>query len=97
LFVRKDLPLPQQLVQAAHAAFEMGTQSDRHDNPNFLVVFQVSDEMSLMKAAWRLQQGGISFTLFEEPDRDNEATSLCTEKLPDECKPFFKRYQLWRN
>lgn len=97
LFVRKDLPLAQQLVQASHAAHESGVHFCNDTSKiNHLVLFEVSDEHRLLKAYDRLSMQGIRSCLFREPDMGDEATSCCTEPLMDEYKFHFSKYRLWR-
>jgi len=97
VIVRKDLPVAQQLVQAAHAAHESGLHlCEDKSKVNFLVALEVSDEERLLEAHERLQDRGIDTILFREPDRENEATALCTEPIRGNRRKIFSKYSLWR-
>jgi hypothetical protein len=95
-FVRKDLPHPQQVVQASHACIE-ATKAFLNDNLEHphLVVLGVKDENQLKKSAHKLDLAGIQYRLFIEPDRNGEATALTTEVITsDEQRHLFRNYQL---
>lgn len=96
--MRKDLPVAQQLVQAAHAAHESGLHlCDDKSKVNYLVALEVANEERLMAAYERLEGRDIQTVLFREPDRDNEATALCTEPICGNRRKIFSKYPLWRN
>jgi hypothetical protein len=63
---------------------------------NYLVALEVSDEERLLEAHERLQDRGIDAILFREPDRNNEATALCTEPIWGNRRKIFSKYSLWR-
>lgn len=81
---RRDLLPAQQAVQASHAAIEISRTSPRlfHPQPN-LIVCVVDDEAALYQLASRLSQSQIPYTLWREPDWNNELTSLATLPLAD--------------
>jgi hypothetical protein len=90
VIVRRDLPAPQVVVQAVHAAID----SARHHLPvgrphPHLVLCRVPGEPELLAAADRLDRLGIRIHLFREPDHDGETTALATEPLgPDRRGPL---------
>ena len=95
--MRKDLPVAQQLVQAAHAAYESGLHlCEDKSKVNHLVALEVGDEERLLEVHERLQGRGIEAILFREPDRNNEATALCTEPIWGNRRKIFSKYSLWR-
>jgi peptidyl-tRNA hydrolase len=97
VIVRKDLPVAQQLVQAAHAAHESGLHlCEDKSKVNYLVALEVPDEDRLLAAHERLEDRGIKTILFREPDRNNEATALCTEPIWGNRRKIFSKYSLWR-
>ena len=97
LLIRKDLPVAQQLVQAAHAAHESGLHlCEDKSKVNYLVALEVIDEDRLLEAHERLQDRGVESILFREPDRNNEATALCTEPIRGNSRKMFSKYSLWR-
>jgi hypothetical protein len=98
VIVRKDLPVAQQLVQAAHAAHESGLHlCENKSEVNYLVALEVPNEDGLLAAHERLEDRGIQAILFREPDRNNEATALCTEPVWGNRRRIFSKYSLWRN
>lgn len=98
VLVRKDLPLAQQLVQAAHATYEAGAHYESFpslSNHNYLILCEAPDEAFIWKAEHWLKRYGVACTVFREPDRDNEATALCTEPVSRNKRRIFSRWKLW--
>lgn len=98
-FVRKDIPLHAQLVQTAHAALEMGLSLPDSDKPrqtSFLILFEVKDESDLKKKADYLDQHGIKYHMFFEPDYDMGYSAICTEPIYGEKRKLFKKFKLWK-
>ena len=96
--MRKDLPVAQQLVQAAHAAHESGLHlCDDKSKVNYLVALEVANEEELLAAHERLEDRDIQAVLFREPDRNDEATALCTEPVWGNSRKILSKYPLWRN
>lgn len=89
--VRTDLPLPQQLVQAAHAAFEAGLQGLQVPN---LVLCSAQNEQELFKQIDYLMRHNVSHIVFREPDIGNEVTAIAALPIDRKC---LKHWQLWRN
>ena len=97
VFVRKDLPLCQQIVQASHASYETGTKFQKtYPSKNYLILCEVPDEASLLFALDRLNHKGIQAHLFREPDRNNEATAFCTEPVKQPQRKLFSKFKLWK-
>jgi hypothetical protein len=96
VLVRTDLPVPQQLVQAVHAAYEAGKHlAGDGSEIDSAVVCNVRNEEELLKAEHRLHLDGIRTVLFREPDIGDEATALATEPLDPSRRRPLSRYQLW--
>lgn len=96
VMVRQDLPFPVQLVQASHAAFEMGRDLERPAVPlvDNLIVLGVRDTRALLEAREYLERHGVRHYLFHEPDYNTGYTALCTEPVCPTRKRLFKRWQL---
>ena len=98
MFVRTDLPLAQQIVQAVHAAYEAGRDYARdapeNDQRFSVVICQIPNEQKLLFEYERLRSNGVVATLFREPDIGSQATAFATEPVAD--RKFFSRYQLWK-
>jgi hypothetical protein len=61
-----------------------------------LIALSVPDEERLISAYEKITSRGIKAILFREPDRDNEATALCTEPVYGNVRKIFSKYPLWR-
>ncbi len=94
--MRADLGVPQQLVQAGHAALESGIHlAHTTERISSLVVCSVANEEALLKALDRIRFRGINVVLFREPDMNDEATALATEPLSGLARKVCSKYPLW--
>lgn len=99
VLIRGDIPLAQQLVQAAHAAAEAGRHHYRSPAEHgiaSLIVLSVPDRAALMAAQTRLTAKGIASTLFFEPDFGIGESALGTEPLLDTQRKHLMGWPLWR-
>lgn len=94
VFIRKDLSLPQQVVQSSHACIEAAKSflSNDLEHPH-LVVLGVKGEHQLYTAAQKLDKAGIRYRTFIEPDRNDEATAIATEPVFGEKRHLFRTYR----
>ena len=91
LFIRKDLSLPQLIVQTSHAALEAGFRFDRPSSTPHIVLIGVDSQDHLKATADYLGMHGIEFEMFYEPDYDTGYTSIATKPLMGtERKPLSK-------
>ncbi len=89
--------VPQQLVQAGHAALESGIHlSHTTERVSSLVVCSVSNEEALLKALDRIRFRGVNVVLFREADMNDEATALATEPVSGKARKAFAKYPLWK-
>lgn len=79
VFVRRDLSVAQQIVQAAHAAMEAGRQFDGTAGTN-IVLIDVADTSDLNDVAEYLDAYDVSHVAFYEPDI-SQHTALATAPL----------------
>lgn len=94
-FIRKDLPIHQQIIQTAHACFDQGTKEETQTPPN-LVLFQVKDQKELLKVKDYLNKHKFFYSMFLEPDFGDEYTSICTEIIKsEEDRAFFENFKLY--
>lgn len=94
VFIRTDLPIPQQIVQAAHAAHNAGQRFGEHSH---IVLFGVSSVDHLVDVQSRLLYNNVESELFYDSDINNgEYTALVTAPLRGDERRLMKRYKLYR-
>lgn len=93
VILRKDLTIPQSIVQACHAVWEIAIENY---NPPSLVVLMVKDEDELREVMNLLNKHNIFWRKFREPDLGNTITAICTEPLVGNIRNVFSTYPLWR-
>jgi hypothetical protein len=88
VIVRKDLTPSQQAVQAGHALAEylLHSLNLRWKNQT-LIYLGVKDGLQLEKVKYKLENSGINFYEFREPDLNNETTAIASDQ---ECNLFEK-------
>ena len=92
IFVRRDLPPAQIVVQAAHAAYEAASlRIPELDHPHF-VLLSFRDQGELEKALRRVQSSGFQVCPFYEADRADELTAFATQPVFEHQRSFFRRY-----
>lgn len=95
-FIRKDLPIQHQLVQACHSALEAGSEfKEPHKIPN-LILCQALDERHLNNIGNFLDSHNIRYHKFFEPDNNMGYSSITTEPLSIEKKKVLSNFKLWR-
>lgn len=83
VITRSDLSPRQQLVQTNHASIEAvrnGLISTHSAHPH-LVLCSVPNEQELNELTYKLQNKKIGFSIFTEPDLNNQITAIATEPL----------------
>lgn len=97
VFIRTDLPIEQQIVQACHAALEAGHTFPRKSNdPSSLIMLQIPNKEKLEVALKRTNDRGIRTKSFYEPDWDYGFTSFATEPITLDQRKTFSKYKLWK-
>lgn len=81
---RRDLSIPYQAVQSAHALTDFQYQhpveaSEWQKKSNYLAFLTVADEAQLIKLIAKAILTGIKHTVFREPDINNEITAVAFE------------------
>ena len=81
---RRDLSLPTQAVQSAHAAIDFQhahpkEATDWQTKSNYLALLTVANEEELHKLIDKATIRGIKYTIFREPDINNEITAIAFE------------------
>jgi hypothetical protein len=94
VFVRRDLSVPQQAVQACHAAIEAARQSlisAEIEHPH-LILFGVHNEAKLNQVRQHLDAIGVRYRSFHEADLNHQLTSVATEPVYGPQRRHFKKY-----
>lgn len=100
VFVRKDIPLADQLVQSSHACLEAGRAFLPPPHTN-VVLLAVENETSLLKALEDIVP--IKYEVFFEPDPIDDGsknsmgyTAACTEPISGDQKRLFRKFKMWK-
>ena len=81
---RRDLSIPYQAVQSGHAAIDFQYEHpleaiEWQKKSNYLALLTVADEEALIKLISKAIVTGIKYTIFREPDLNNEITAVAFE------------------
>lgn len=95
-FIRQDMEIQHQIVQACHSAREAGAEHNSCEQPPFLILLGIKDGKELRSAERHLERNGIKYHKFYEPDNDLGHTSITTEPLDFCQKELFKKFSLWK-
>lgn len=95
-FIRQDMSLQHQLVQACHSSLEAGSNFKETDKIPFLICLGMKNGDALVDAEQFLIRKGIKYHKFFEPDNDLGFTSITTEPLDKEQKRYFSSFGLWK-
>lgn len=94
IITRRDLPLPQQFVQAGHAIWQSSQANrDLADHPHFCLC-AVKDENRLKHDFNKLQEKNIKLYPFYESDLDNQLTAFATGPISGADRWHFRNFQL---
>lgn len=98
VFVRTDLSLTDQIIQAAHVAHSMGVLfSETSNQVPSLVLIGAENKEELEIIINKLISYNIKFATFYEPDNDKGLTAVATEPLLDKKKRNkLMKYRLWK-
>ena len=93
---RRDIPLAQQSVQAAHAAIEHAYLFGRpvDDHPSYIHL-TVHDKSELELLRTRLRDAGVQTAEFHEPYKDFGLTAI-SACLNEDQRDLLKGLPLWR-
>lgn len=97
-FVRKDLPPEQCIVQIGHACYEAGKKFQDEHGISSLVLLSANSEAHLEEIAYELEDRGIDFYMFYEPDFGPMGYSaICTRPVTDRREQnFFRKWKLYK-
>lgn len=96
-FIRDDLSAEQKIVQLGHATWEAGLIFEKPAEISSLVLLHACNEDNLLTVAQKLEDKGIEFVMFFEPDI-NSHTAICTRPVYTKSeRAFFKQWRLYRH
>lgn len=94
-FIRADLSHAQKIVQLGHATYEAGQKFEKPSEIASLILLHANDEDDLLRIATDLEEKGIEFVMFFEPDTDSY-TAICTRPVYSKKeRSFFKNRDLY--
>jgi hypothetical protein len=94
IFVRQDLTLPQQIVQASHAAHEAGHDFGKADGSTHIVLIGIPSQAKLLATADHLDSHKIPYKMFFEPDYDTGYTAIATQPLFGDQRTPLRKFRL---
>ena len=97
IVTRRDLTIPQQLVQSCHAVLEISRNFSKDFEHPHLILCTVKNERDLYKFISRLEANHISFATFHEPAIGNSLTAIATECVCGDKRKVFSNLRLMKN
>lgn len=95
IFVRYDLPLPQQLVQTNHATMKMASLYGIEGTPNIALI-GVSDIVELRNVSRLLSDLEVPHHDWYEPDFDLGFTAIATAPISGAQRTALSHYDTWK-
>jgi hypothetical protein len=95
IFVRQDMSISQQLVQAVHAAHESGLAHQTPQHPSSVILFGTKNQEDLEKCLDKYKKE-LNCYPFYEPYKNIGLTAFATEPISEDQRKLFKQYQLWK-
>jgi hypothetical protein len=97
IFIRKDLSLAQQLVQASHAALEAGFEFEKPHKTSSIIMIGAENKDELYNIRDRLERHGIRHHMFFEPDFEMGHSAIATEPIKDlKTRRLMSKYSLYK-
>lgn len=98
IFVRTDISIEQQLVQASHAALEAGFTFEKPVQTSSIIMIPAKDQEELYAIGNRLELHSIKFHMFFEPDFGMGHSAIATEPINDiATRRKMRKYSLYKN
>jgi hypothetical protein len=93
IFIRKDLPNPQKIVQSSHAVWELSKIHNLEAHPSVIVI-GVNSELQLKNQIKKFRDLGFNVSEFREPLFNNEITAAAILTTTLEERFAFKKFNL---
>lgn len=94
IFVRQDMSIQQQLVQACHAAHESGIKNQISDITSSIIIFG-SRNKSELEHLFSKYNSIIPCHPFYEPYKNIGLTAFATDPIPNKLRHLFSEFKLW--
>lgn len=88
------MSLPQQLVQACHAAHESGIKNQISDITSSIIIFGTKDKSEL-EHLFSKYNSIIPCHPFYEPYKNIGLTAFATDPIPNRLRHLFSEFKLW--
>ncbi len=96
VFVRQDLPIEHQFVQALHAVYQLAAiYAPGQGIPNIILI-GLPDIKGLKRVLAKLKHNRIPHYEWHEPDNDFGFTAIATIPLDEEQRKVLKNYRLFK-
>lgn len=84
VIVRGDIPPGLQIAQSCHVCFEFQKNHIEltklwNEESNYIVILSCKDEEAINKLIHKAERKNIRFSIFREPDLDNQITAIALE------------------
>lgn len=97
-FIRDDISPEQKIVQLGHATWEAGLRFKNPGRIASLILLHADDEDDLVAAARKLDEKGIEYYMFYEPDNMMGYSAICTRPIVTEQeRAIFSKWELYRH
>ena len=93
-FIRKDLPIAQQIIQTAHAIQEITKKVHHPREVSHIVLLEASNDIHLFNIQIKLQDMGIKYEMFYEPDIQ-QCTAIATEPIYGNDRKKFRKFRFY--
>lgn len=94
VFIRTDIPVVHQIVQAAHAVYQLASLRREEGIPN-IVLIGLPNVAALQRARAKLESNQIPHFAWIEPDNDLGFTSIATAALAGEQRKVLSNYRVY--
>jgi hypothetical protein len=95
-FIRRDISPEQQRVQLGHACYEAGKKFADNHGISSLILLSARDREDLENISRKLEEKGIDFYMFFEPDDGMGYSAICSEPIVNpNLRNFFRKWELF--
>lgn len=97
-FIRNDISPEQKIVQLGHATWEAGQRFPNPGATASLILLHADDEADLQSIARRLDEKGIDYYMFFEPDDGMGYSAICTQPMfANKERAIFSKWNLYKH